>query len=417
MWVRKRLDIRWSDLGSALRDCLTRCNRAALADDLEDLWSPVGDALPCLSVRSGFDLWLQALQLPPGSEVLVSAVTIRDMVRIIEAHGLVPVPVDVNPEDLSVNLDSLRRAVSEKSRTILVAHLFGTRQPLAPVLEIARQHGLLVAEDCAQAFAGRHFTGHAEADISMFSFGSIKTATALGGAVLRVRDGKTLNRMRQLQERYPVQGRATYAKKVLKHAAIKLLSYGPPFAGVVGAVRLAGRDPDQVVASMVRGFPGAELLPLIRRQPSAPLMAVMYRRVAFYHRRALNRRTEKGRRLLALLRGSMRLPGGRAEFHNFWVFPVLHREPTRLIRRLLNAGFDAAGAHSLFVVPAPADRPELRAVKAEEMLPHIVHLPCYAEMPDRELRRLADAARGTVRQNAMEVSALATGGVLAESRR
>ena len=117
MWVRKRLDIRWSDLGSALRDCLTRWNRGALADDLEDLWSPAGDALPCLSVRSGFDLWLQSLALPPGSEVLVSAITIRDMVRIIEAHGLVPVPVDVNPEDLSVNVESLRlRGVGEDPR-------------------------------------------------------------------------------------------------------------------------------------------------------------------------------------------------------------------------------------------------------------------------------------------------------------
>ena len=141
-------------------------------------------------MRTGFDLWLQSLALPPGSEVLVSAITIRDMVRIIEAHGLVPVPVDVNPEDLSVNVESLRRAVSPRTRAILVAHLFGTRPPLEPILEIARQHNLLVAEDCAQAFAGRHFTGHPEADISMFSFGSIKTATALGGAIVRVRDAK-----------------------------------------------------------------------------------------------------------------------------------------------------------------------------------------------------------------------------------
>ncbi len=416
MWVRKRLDIRWSDLGSALRDCLTRWNRGALADDLEDLWSPVGDALPCLSVRSGFDLWLQALQLPPGSEVLVSAITIRDMVRIVEAHGLVAVPVDVNPEDLSVNVESLRRAVSEKTRAILIAHLFGTRQPLAPVLEIARQHNLLIAEDCAQAFAGRHFTGHAEADITMFSFGSIKTATALGGGLVRVRDAKTLNEMRQLQARYPVQRRGTYAKKVLKHSAMKLLSYGPPFSGVVATMRLAGRDPDQVVASLARAFPGADLLPMIRRQPSAALMAVMYRRIGFYHRRTLNRRSEKGRRLMALLRGSLRMPGWRSEVHNFWVFPVLHREPARLVRRLLNAGFDAAGAHSLFVVPAPADRPELRAAKAEEMLPQIVHLPCYPEMPDRELRRMADAVRGTMRQTA-EVSARGLTGALADSGR
>ncbi len=186
-----------------MRDCLTRWDRAGLADDLEDLWSAADDAFACLSVRSGFDLWLKALQLPVGSEVLVSAITIRDMVRIIESHGLVPVPVDLQPDDLSVDLESLERAISPRTRAILVAHLFGTRQRLEPILDIARRHGLFVAEDCAQAFAGRHYTGHPQADISMFSFGSIKTATALGGAMLCVRDAQILAQMRQLQKSYP----------------------------------------------------------------------------------------------------------------------------------------------------------------------------------------------------------------------
>jgi hypothetical protein len=67
----------------------------------------------------------------------------------------------------------------------------------------------------------------------------------------------------------------------------------------------------------------------------------------------------------------------------------MHDQPGRLIDRLLAAGFDASRAHSLFVVPPPANRPDLHATMAEEMLPLIVHLPCYAEMPDHELRRLA----------------------------
>jgi hypothetical protein len=56
---------------------------------VENLWSPAIDALVCLSVRSGLDLLLSALQYPKG-QILVSTVTIRDMVRIIEHHGLVP---------------------------------------------------------------------------------------------------------------------------------------------------------------------------------------------------------------------------------------------------------------------------------------------------------------------------------------
>ncbi len=231
----------------------------------------------------------------------------------------------------------------------------------------------------------------------MFSFGSIKTATALGGALLCVRDRAVLERMRQLQSKYPVQARGHFLKRVFKHGLMKLMSYGPQFGALVWTMRLTGRDPDKFVASTARGFPGAELLQQIRRQPCAALLSLMHQRIAFYNRRALARRTQHGQRLLSLIGPAAPSPGSHAEVHSYWVVPVLHDEPTRLIRRLQNAGFDASLAHSLFVVPPPADRPELRAELAEEMLPQIVHLPCYAEMPDRELRRLAREVRASVR--------------------
>ena len=160
MWVRKRLDIGWSDLAAALAGCLIPRRQAAVVEQLERLWSPGGEAIACLSVRSGLDLWLSAMQLPPGSEVLVSAITIPDMLRIIRDHGLVPVPVDVNEEHLAVNPASLERALTPRTRAVLVAHLFGTRLPLEAVVRFCRQHKLLLLEDCAQAFSGVGFDGH-----------------------------------------------------------------------------------------------------------------------------------------------------------------------------------------------------------------------------------------------------------------
>ncbi len=183
----------------------------------------------------------------------------------------------------------------------------------------------------------------------------------------------------------------------------------------MGLIRVCGYDADKFVASTVRGFPGAQFFTLIRRQPSAPLLALLRRRIVFYHHRALERRTEAGRRLMALVRGSLKTPGLRSEFHNYWVFPVTHRDPSKLISRLLRAGFDASRAHSLSVVQPPAERPELRAVKCEELLPQIVHLPCYPEMPDRELRRMADEVRGTLKGRPIEIPDYAAGASLAQS--
>ena len=71
------------------------------------------------------------------------------MIRIIEAYGLVPVPVDTNMAELSVEPEYLTIAVTERSRAILVAHLFGCRMPMEPILQFAQKYQLLVIEDCS----------------------------------------------------------------------------------------------------------------------------------------------------------------------------------------------------------------------------------------------------------------------------
>ena len=141
---------------------------------------------------------LAALGLPPKSEVLVSAVTIEGMVWIIQGHDLLPVPIDLEMRRMAPTLESLRRAITPATRAIVVAHLFGSLIPLDGIIEVAKRHGLLVIEDCAQAFDGGRYKGNPHADVSMFSFGPIKSATALGGGLLRVRDRKLLQRMRAL---------------------------------------------------------------------------------------------------------------------------------------------------------------------------------------------------------------------------
>ncbi|HEV2969373.1 MAG TPA: aminotransferase class V-fold PLP-dependent enzyme [Pirellulales bacterium] len=389
MWVRKRLDIHWLDLTYALANCLVPRPRAVLAARLERLWDCHQESIACLSVRSGFDLWLSAVSLPRGSEVLVSAITIPDMLRIIEDHGLVPVPVDIDPDHLAIEMDSLKRAVTPRTRALLVAHLFGTRQPLEAIAEFAQQRGLLLVEDCAQAFVGRDFTGHPEADVSMFSFGPIKTATSLGGGLLRVRNPQVVAAMRRLLAEQPRQSRWAYLRRVLKYAGMKFLSTRPMYATVFHSWRAMGRDPDQLVNGAVRGFAGPDFFRRIRRQPSAPLLALVRRRIAQFDPARIAHRAQYGERLLALLDGSFVSPGHASDEHTYWVLPVLADDSARLIAAMREAGFDGSSAHSMCVVEPPADRPAQRAAMAESILPRIVYLPFYTQMPEHELERLA----------------------------
>jgi perosamine synthetase len=92
------------------------------------------EGLVCFSVRSGWDLWLGAQGLRAGNEILVSAITHPDMVRIIQRHSLRAVPVDIDPETLAPRPWMLEAALTARTRVVLVAHLFGGPMDLGPVL-------------------------------------------------------------------------------------------------------------------------------------------------------------------------------------------------------------------------------------------------------------------------------------------
>src|SRR3546814_12368479 len=82
----------------------------------------------------------------------------------------------------------IERASGPNTRAIVVAHLFGARLDLDPVIELAHSKGLVVFEDCAQAFDGQAYKGHPESEMAMFSFGPLTTASTLGGELIRVSD-------------------------------------------------------------------------------------------------------------------------------------------------------------------------------------------------------------------------------------
>ncbi len=395
VYPRHRLDVSIRDLLYGLSACLGAFRRRRLAAEVVRAFSPGEGVLVCFSVRSGFDLLLGALDGPPGGEVLVSAVTHPDMVRIIEGHGLRAVPVDLDTEALDPRVERLEAALSESTCAVLVAHLFGGRFDLGEVAAFARRNGLLLVEDCAQAFRGPGDVEDDAADVSMFSFGSIKTASAAGGAVLCVRDPGLLEKMREVQESWPVQSRRHYAGRLLK--ALGLVLLGRPLAyGLLARVcDLGGRDLDDLVNGAVRAFPtsgGAtgELFDRIRRRPSAPLLALLARRLRNFDAGRLARRARSGEHVARRLPVTVRHPGGLAPSRTHWLFPVVVPDPEGLVSALRMRGFDASRATSnIAPVPAP---PELRAPEeANRMMSRVVFLPVYPEIPDGDLDLLASA--------------------------
>ncbi len=389
MWVRMRFDIAWPDLGYGLRSVCLPLDRATLLERIRQYWSSPAEMFPCLSVRSGFDMLWGTLGFAPGSEVLMSALTIPDMPRILKHHELVPVPVDLEVGRMAPDVAAIERAITPATRAIVVAHLFGARFPMEPILQVARRHNLLVIEDCAQLFKGREYQGHPQADVAMFSFGPIKTATALGGAVFRIRDAELLRRMEALHETYPLQDRGVYLRRLLKYSVLKAAACRPVCDAVLSLCRMAELDHDHMISGAARGFAGPGFFDRIRHQPCAPLLAMLERRLHTFDPARVAERAARGRHLAGLLPAGTQRPGSKALGNTYWVFPILADDAPEVIAALAKAGFDAAHRGSLRVIAPPADRPDLEPRVTRVTSDKMVFLPICPQMPLPAIHRMA----------------------------
>jgi dTDP-4-amino-4,6-dideoxygalactose transaminase len=185
--------------------------------DFENEYSVYTGCRHTVGVANGLDalnLALQALQLPPGSDILVPSNTyIASILGILQA-GLRPVLVE--PDLGTYNLDPgrLPAALTPRTTAILVVHLYGKLCAMDPILAFARQHGLKVVEDCAQAH-GAHFRGRKAGtwgDVNGHSFYPTKNLGALGDAGAVTSDDDVLaDRVRTLRN---------YGSKVKYHNEI-----------------------------------------------------------------------------------------------------------------------------------------------------------------------------------------------------
>lgn len=137
------------------------------------------DAL-ILTIRA----WKELGKLKAGDEVIVQANTYIASVLAITENDLVPVLVEPNSETFNLEPQTVREAITEKTKLILPVHLYGQLSPMPEIMAIAKEYDLLVLEDCAQSH-GAEIQGKRAGnwgDAAGFSFYPGKNLGALGDA-------------------------------------------------------------------------------------------------------------------------------------------------------------------------------------------------------------------------------------------
>lgn len=294
--------------------------------------------------------WIELGRIARGDEVLVPSNTYIATLIAVTHAGLVPVPVE--PDEVSFNLDPerLAGALTARTRAILPVHLYGRLANMAAIGSFAREHGLLVLEDCAQAHGAARGGVRAGAwgDAAGFSFYPGKNLGALG-------DG----------------GAVTTDDEALAEVVRALRNYG------------SHRKYENVYLGTNSRLDEIQAAMLTAKLPALAAETAARRRIA-------------ERYLSAIASNSLRLPDpGPDDGHVWHLFVVRSLERDTLQKRL-----GEQGVGSLIHYPIPPHRQQAYAryplaarsyVVAEAMSREVLSLPLWPGMSDSQVDRVIAA--------------------------
>jgi dTDP-4-amino-4,6-dideoxygalactose transaminase len=158
------------------------------------------------SGRSALTAVIQALNIPTGSDILLQAFTCVAVPNSIRWAGCVPVYVDANPNTFTIDIPSLEKHLTTKTKALLVQHTFGVPADMDALTAFAKQHNLLIIEDCAHSFSSR-WNGQllgTFGDAAIFSLGRDKALSSVFGGVAITRRSDIHNQLRSLQSQAPL---------------------------------------------------------------------------------------------------------------------------------------------------------------------------------------------------------------------
>jgi dTDP-3-amino-3,4,6-trideoxy-alpha-D-glucose transaminase len=157
-----------------------------------------GHAIGVANGTDALTLALRALDVGPGDEVVVPSFTFYATAESVPPTGATPVFCDVDPETYCVTADTVRAALTPRTKAVIAVHLFGN---VAPIAEIAAL-GVPVVEDAAQAVGSRSDAGRAGTlgSVATFSFFPSKNLGAFGdGGAVTTNDDAIAERVRMLR--------------------------------------------------------------------------------------------------------------------------------------------------------------------------------------------------------------------------
>jgi dTDP-4-amino-4,6-dideoxygalactose transaminase len=154
-------------------------------------------AFACASGSAAVHLAVAAINPEPGDEIITTSVTDMGALTPILYQGAIPVFCDVDPETCNVTAATIEKCISDKTKAIIITHLFGNPCEMEAIMELSNKHDIPVIEDTAQAFMASYddkYVGTFGA-VGCFSLQQGKHITTGEGGIVVTDDDELARRM------------------------------------------------------------------------------------------------------------------------------------------------------------------------------------------------------------------------------
>jgi dTDP-4-amino-4,6-dideoxygalactose transaminase len=211
------MKVSFLNLSSANREVMDEINAATCrvassgryilgweVDTFEENFAKYVGAEHCIGVGNGFDalvLSLRALGVGPGDEVIVPSHTFIATWLAVSHCGATLVPAGVSDETYNLDFDSVDKLISNKTKAIIVVHLYGQPADLDAALALKERYGVAIIEDAAQAHGAQYKNKSigSHGDLVAWSFYPGKNLGALGdGGAVTTNDARLAAEVRCL---------------------------------------------------------------------------------------------------------------------------------------------------------------------------------------------------------------------------
>jgi len=158
-------------------------------------------ATACSNGSAALDIAVAALELMEGDEVILPTFTIISCAQSLVTRGVKPVLVDCDLDTFNMDIESVEAKITNKTKAIMIVHIFGLSVDLDPILELAKKYNLKIIEDAAEMH-GQQYKGKkcgSFGDISIFSFYPNKHITTGEGGMVLTNDENLDKRAKSLR--------------------------------------------------------------------------------------------------------------------------------------------------------------------------------------------------------------------------